>query len=87
MIDRVPEIDIFSALGDSPNTESGQVEFQNVEFFYPSRPDVQVKCIDEIRCRIEPISEYLFQILASLSLSYFSNYKLVDRGGLGNFGS
>ena len=43
VIDRIPEIDIFSTSGDAPNVNNGKIEFRSVDFNYPSRPDVQVK--------------------------------------------
>ena len=43
VIDRVPPIDIFSEEGDPPNPTDGKIEFKNVNFFYPTRDDVQVR--------------------------------------------
>nr|CAB3219614.1 multidrug resistance protein 1-like [Phallusia mammillata] len=42
VIDRVPEIDIFSEVGDAPNLSSGEIRLNGVEFSYPSRSDTQV---------------------------------------------
>nr|XP_039263789.1 ATP-dependent translocase ABCB1-like isoform X2 [Styela clava] len=42
IIDREPPIDSFSTEGHKPQQVSGQIEFKNVDFTYPSRPDVQV---------------------------------------------
>jgi ATP-binding cassette subfamily B (MDR/TAP) protein 1 len=41
-IDRVPKIDIYSNEGDCPKQVDGVLEFRNVNFIYPSRPEVQV---------------------------------------------
>ena len=42
VIDRIPEIDVFSDDGDSPNPVGGKIELKHVHFTYPTRPDVQV---------------------------------------------
>ncbi|XP_063309202.1 LOW QUALITY PROTEIN: ATP-binding cassette sub-family B member 5 [Pelobates fuscus] len=42
VIDQVSAIDCFSKEGYKPDTIKGNVEFKNVHFSYPSRPDVQV---------------------------------------------
>jgi ATP-binding cassette subfamily B (MDR/TAP) protein 1 len=41
-IDRVPKIDIYSDEGECPKQVDGVLEFRNVNFIYPSRPEVQV---------------------------------------------
>jgi len=41
-IDRVPKIDIYSEDGERPKEVAGNVEFRNISFIYPSRPEVQV---------------------------------------------
>jgi len=41
-IDRVPSIDSASEEGVKPNKVIGEITFENVDFNYPSRPDVQV---------------------------------------------
>jgi ATP-binding cassette, subfamily B (MDR/TAP), member 1 len=41
-IDRVPPIDVYSEEGDRPKEVAGNLEFKNVSFIYPSRPEVQV---------------------------------------------
>jgi ATP-binding cassette, subfamily B (MDR/TAP), member 1 len=41
-IDRVPKIDIYSPDGERPKQVEGNLEFRNVNFIYPSRPEVQV---------------------------------------------
>jgi ATP-binding cassette subfamily B (MDR/TAP) protein 1 len=41
-IDRVPKIDIYSPAGEKPKHVDGILEFRNVSFIYPSRPEVQV---------------------------------------------
>lgn len=42
VIDRVPEIDPDSDAGLKPENIKGDIEFRNIDFFYPTRPDVQV---------------------------------------------
>ncbi|XP_014662073.1 PREDICTED: multidrug resistance protein 1-like [Priapulus caudatus] len=41
-IDSVPSIDVMSETGEKPNNLVGDIEFKNVFFKYPSRPDVKV---------------------------------------------
>jgi ATP-binding cassette, subfamily B (MDR/TAP), member 1 len=41
-IDRIPTIDIYSEEGERPKQVDGILEFRNVNFIYPSRPEVQV---------------------------------------------
>ena len=41
-IDRVPPIDIENEDGLKPDNVEGRIDFENVYFNYPSRPDVQV---------------------------------------------
>src|SRR6056300_883214 len=42
LTERIPEIDSLSTAGDKLATVQGRVEFDNVHFAYPSRPDQQV---------------------------------------------
>ncbi|XP_056375087.1 ATP-dependent translocase ABCB1-like isoform X3 [Hyla sarda] len=42
VIDSEPSIDSFSTSGFKPDKIKGDIEFQNVKFTYPSRPDIQV---------------------------------------------
>ncbi|CAK8698371.1 unnamed protein product [Clavelina lepadiformis] len=42
VIDRIPEIDIFSDDGEKPVFDHGEIVFSNVEFSYPSRESVDV---------------------------------------------
>ncbi|XP_057689868.1 ATP-dependent translocase ABCB1-like [Corythoichthys intestinalis] len=42
IIDRKPTIDSYSESGFKPDSINGNVEFKNVHFTYPSRPDVKV---------------------------------------------
>merc|ERR1712136_320810 len=42
IIDREPEIDSLSIEGHKPESFQGKIEFKNVSFKYPSRPDVQI---------------------------------------------
>ncbi|RZF44771.1 hypothetical protein LSTR_LSTR000723 [Laodelphax striatellus] len=42
IIERVPDIDPYSNDGFRPSTVHGHIQFENVEFSYPSRPDVKV---------------------------------------------
>ncbi|KAJ3280944.1 Multidrug resistance protein 1 [Borealophlyctis nickersoniae] len=41
-IDRVPSIDSASPNGLQPEKVSGEIEFKNLKFHYPSRPDVPI---------------------------------------------
>lgn len=41
-IDRVPDIDIDSPLGEAPEKVLGDIEFRRVQFAYPTRPDLTV---------------------------------------------
>ncbi|CAK8684913.1 unnamed protein product [Clavelina lepadiformis] len=42
LLDRVPFIDSYSTKGDSPKYFNGSIDFHDVKFTYPTRPDVQV---------------------------------------------
>ncbi|KAF1313678.1 Multidrug resistance protein abc superfamily, partial [Globisporangium splendens] len=42
IIDRVPAIDSSAPTGDIPTTLKGEIEFHDVAFTYPSRPDAQI---------------------------------------------
>lgn len=42
VIDREPAIDSLSKQGSRPNTCTGGIQFSNVSFSYPSRPDVPI---------------------------------------------
>ncbi|XP_075683762.1 ATP-dependent translocase ABCB1-like [Rhinoderma darwinii] len=42
IIDTVPKIDSFSTAGFKPDKITGDIQFRNVKFTYPSRPEVQV---------------------------------------------
>ncbi|CAK8673192.1 unnamed protein product [Clavelina lepadiformis] len=42
VIDRVPEIDIFSNEGDEPNPDDVTIQFSHVSFNYPARQDVEI---------------------------------------------
>ncbi|XP_020291871.1 multidrug resistance protein homolog 49 isoform X2 [Pseudomyrmex gracilis] len=47
VLDRVPKIDSFSNEGRREDTVKGDIEFKNVQFRYPARPDVQVlQCLN-----------------------------------------
>lgn len=52
IIDRVPDIDPDSDEGLKPETIKGDIEFKNIDFFYPTRPDVQV--LKNFSVKIEP---------------------------------
>ncbi|XP_070831884.1 bile salt export pump [Chaetodon trifascialis] len=51
-IDREPEIDCFSEKGIKLDTVKGDIEFHNVTFFYPSRPDVKI--LNDLSMEIKP---------------------------------
>ncbi|XP_051921757.1 ATP-binding cassette, sub-family B (MDR/TAP), member 4 isoform X5 [Hippocampus zosterae] len=42
IIDNIPSIDSYSESGFKPDSISGNIEFKNIHFNYPSRPEVQV---------------------------------------------
>ncbi|XP_073438022.1 ATP-dependent translocase ABCB1 [Dendrobates tinctorius] len=42
IIDNKPKIDSFSTAGFKPDKIKGDIQFRNVKFTYPSRPDIQV---------------------------------------------
>ncbi|XP_072010351.1 ATP-dependent translocase ABCB1 isoform X1 [Engystomops pustulosus] len=42
IIDNAPKIDSFSTAGFKPDKIKGDIQFTNVKFTYPSRPDIQV---------------------------------------------
>uniref|UniRef100_A0A8C3CLE3 Bile salt export pump n=1 Tax=Cairina moschata TaxID=8855 RepID=A0A8C3CLE3_CAIMO len=42
LIDRVPEISVYSEKGEKWDDFKGSIEFLNCKFTYPSRPDIQV---------------------------------------------
>ena len=41
--EQIPKIDSSSDAGKKPDKVMGNVEFRNIHFRYPSRPDVKVK--------------------------------------------
>lgn len=60
IIDRIPEIDSYSESGKKPSGRAhGKIEFKNVGFSYPSRPDIQVclslTSIRALACMNSPI--------------------------------
>nr|UOU03320.1 ATP-binding cassette subfamily B1-2 [Brachionus rubens] len=42
IIDRVPKIDSQSEKGDKPNNLIGEIEFEGIEFEYPSRAEIKI---------------------------------------------
>ena len=84
LIDRVPEID-HKAGKFQPAELKGRVEFQNVWFSYPTRPDVQVlkgitftaqpgevvALVGELYLLALSITSFSYSLLSSLSLSVF----------------
>ncbi|XP_077431417.1 ATP-dependent translocase ABCB1-like isoform X1 [Vanacampus margaritifer] len=42
IIDNIPSIDSYSESGFKPDSISGNIEFKNINFNYPSRPEVKV---------------------------------------------
>ncbi|KAI9321889.1 P-loop containing nucleoside triphosphate hydrolase protein [Dichotomocladium elegans] len=57
-IDRVPEIDLDSEGGILPKKIEGNIEFRNVKFSYPTRPDVPV--LRNLSLNIQPGSTVAF---------------------------
>ncbi|KAL0086716.1 P-loop containing nucleoside triphosphate hydrolase protein [Phycomyces blakesleeanus] len=51
-IERVPEIDPDSPLGSQPAKITGDIEFRNVKFTYPTRPDVPI--LKNLNLKIRP---------------------------------
>lgn len=44
-----PQIDSSSNAGYKPDNIKGNLEFQNVYFSYPTRPDIKVLCMELIQ--------------------------------------
>ncbi|XP_053743936.1 ATP-binding cassette, sub-family B (MDR/TAP), member 4 [Synchiropus splendidus] len=42
IIDNTPNIDSYSDAGYKPDSVKGNIEFKNIDFTYPSRPDVKI---------------------------------------------
>ncbi|XP_076602855.1 bile salt export pump [Chaetodon auriga] len=51
-IDRKPEIDCFSEEGMKLDSVKGDIEFHDVTFFYPSRPEVKI--LNDLSMQIKP---------------------------------
>ncbi|CAJ1087609.1 bile salt export pump-like [Xyrichtys novacula] len=51
-IDREPEIDCLSEAGYKLDRVKGDIEFHNVTFYYPSRPDVKI--LDKLSVAVKP---------------------------------
>ncbi|KAI8806223.1 P-loop containing nucleoside triphosphate hydrolase protein [Cladochytrium replicatum] len=51
-IDRVPEIDASSEAGVKPESIQGDIQFSNVSFAYPTRPDITV--LHDLTVNIKP---------------------------------
>lgn len=52
IIDRVPEIDIDATTGLTPDKVVGAIEFKNVHFKYPTRPDLTI--LQDLSLSIKP---------------------------------
>ncbi|RIB22586.1 P-loop containing nucleoside triphosphate hydrolase protein [Gigaspora rosea] len=52
IIDRVPSINIASDTGNKPENVVGHIQFKNINFIYPTRPDV--KTLNNISFNVEP---------------------------------
>uniref|UniRef100_A0A8B9JY71 ATP-binding cassette, sub-family B (MDR/TAP), member 5 n=1 Tax=Astyanax mexicanus TaxID=7994 RepID=A0A8B9JY71_ASTMX len=42
LLEKTPEIDIYSEAGDKPINFKGDIEFRDVHFFYPTRPNIKI---------------------------------------------
>ncbi|TSK34721.1 Multidrug resistance protein 1B [Bagarius yarrelli] len=42
LLEKVPEIDIYSEAGDKPTNYKGDIEFNDVHFSYPTRPNIKI---------------------------------------------
>ncbi|CAG8807036.1 664_t:CDS:2, partial [Gigaspora rosea] len=51
-IDRIPSVDIASDTGDKPENFVGHIQIKNINFIYPTRPDV--KTLNNISLDVEP---------------------------------
>ncbi|KAI9318133.1 putative ABC transporter protein [Dichotomocladium elegans] len=51
-IDRVPEIDVDNTSGLKPKEVTGEIEFRNVKFSYPTRPDIPI--LKNLSIKIKP---------------------------------
>ena len=58
VIKRVPVIDICSEEGVKPSSISGSIDFRNVDFTYPARPDTQV--LNHLNLNIQAGKTYAF---------------------------
>lgn len=69
-----PEIDCLSEEGSKLDTVKGDIEFHNVTFFYPSRPEVKVNFVNQhcfvSICQFSKFNSTttFFQILNDLSM-------------------
>lgn len=52
IIDRQPEIDSYSTSGTKPEQIEGHIVFKDVNFVYPTRPDVNV--LNKLSLEIKP---------------------------------
>ncbi|KAF0561079.1 P-loop containing nucleoside triphosphate hydrolase protein [Gigaspora margarita] len=52
ILDRVPSIDIASDTGDKPEKVVGHIQFKNINFVYPTRPDVKI--LNDVSLEVEP---------------------------------
>ncbi|KAK9458191.1 P-loop containing nucleoside triphosphate hydrolase protein [Dipodascopsis uninucleata] len=62
LFERVPEIDAWSEEGDTPMNVRGEIEFRNVHFRYPTRPEVPV--LRGLNLKIKP-GQYIALVGAS----------------------
>ncbi|XP_072535197.1 ATP-dependent translocase ABCB1-like [Salminus brasiliensis] len=42
LLEKTPEIDVYSEAGDKPMNFRGDIEFRDVHFFYPTRPNIKI---------------------------------------------
>lgn len=65
-----PEIDSYSDAGHKPDHIKGNLEFQNVFFSYPARPDIKVLCLELIQISFKIIVSSMKEFTSTFYLAY-----------------
>ncbi|CAN9514222.1 unnamed protein product [Ophioblennius macclurei] len=75
IIDHDPDIDSFSEAGFKPDVIKGNIEFKNISFSYPSRPDVKV--LDNMSLSVK--SGQTFALVGSSGCGKSTTIQLLQR--------